>query len=230
MPSLLTGPDTAMHNLTSTSEGETDEILGRSHGQHLPGHASASVSSCDHIITRSKEIPQTSQGIVKYFAEDATTCVRPPYNNSPITPRERVPCPSRCQPATIGIDGSGTPNDPHNLPNRVRRRRSNPTVEAYTSLSAKQSNFQCWEHECNGRKFSNQSNLNRHRREFSKNVNRYRCFKCLYSFSRRAARDQHVNRKVCTKMKDCGARSRTADSFCDRESGGSDTVTSYLYF
>lgn len=57
----------------------------------------------------------------------------------------------------------------------------------------------CWEHGCEGREFSSQSNLKRHRREKSGSAPKLACHKCAASFSRASARNIHVGRKKCTK-------------------------------
>ncbi|KAK2052397.1 hypothetical protein LY76DRAFT_483964, partial [Colletotrichum caudatum] len=51
---------------------------------------------------------------------------------------------------------------------------------------------QCWEHGCNGRQFSTQSNLLRHRKERSGQATKATCPNCGTEFTRTTARDVHL--------------------------------------
>ncbi|KAH8660632.1 hypothetical protein BX600DRAFT_523665 [Xylariales sp. PMI_506] len=59
----------------------------------------------------------------------------------------------------------------------------------------------CWEHGCNGRKFTTRSNLKRHLREKSLRRPTYRCPQCGAVFSRTTARNTHVARGSCKRIR-----------------------------
>ncbi|KAI5468184.1 hypothetical protein BGZ63DRAFT_333783, partial [Mariannaea sp. PMI_226] len=59
----------------------------------------------------------------------------------------------------------------------------------------------CWEHGCNGRRFTTPSNLRRHKREKSRARPVCRCPRCGASFSRTTARNTHVLRGSCNRIR-----------------------------
>jgi uncharacterized C2H2 Zn-finger protein len=59
----------------------------------------------------------------------------------------------------------------------------------------------CWEHGCNGRKFTTASNLRRHRREKSRARPECRCPRCGAVFSRTTARNTHMERGSCNRIR-----------------------------
>ncbi|KAH6649114.1 hypothetical protein BKA67DRAFT_576818 [Truncatella angustata] len=59
----------------------------------------------------------------------------------------------------------------------------------------------CWEHGCNGRKFTTRSNLRRHLREKSRARPICRCPRCGAVFSRTTARNTHVARGSCNRIR-----------------------------
>ena len=59
----------------------------------------------------------------------------------------------------------------------------------------------CWEHGCNGRKFSTFSNLLRHQREKSCVIEKSPCPNCGVEFTRTAARNGHIGREKCKKWR-----------------------------
>ena len=61
--------------------------------------------------------------------------------------------------------------------------------------------LQCWEHGCNGRQFSTQSNLKRHKREKAGKTLKWYCFQCGADFTRLSARNTHVAKKSCTRIR-----------------------------
>ena len=67
--------------------------------------------------------------------------------------------------------------------------------------SERNSDLRCWEHGCNGRKFSTRSNLVRHRIENSKARPVCSCPQCGAVFSRTTARNQHVARGSCNRIR-----------------------------
>lgn len=58
----------------------------------------------------------------------------------------------------------------------------------------------CWEHRCNGRKFANRRNYNRHMQELARQIV-YTCSRCDAEFSRRSNRNAHMQRcKMAANM------------------------------
>lgn len=68
---------------------------------------------------------------------------------------------------------------------------------------------QCWEHGCNGRKFSTFSNLLRHQREKSGTASKSYCPKCGAEFTRTTARNGHLAHDKCTKQRKSSSEGRT---------------------
>lgn len=60
-------------------------------------------------------------------------------------------------------------------------------------------NLRCWEHNCNGRKFSTLSNLARHQREKAGTRMVYLCHECETSFVRKSTLQDHLARRTCSK-------------------------------
>ena len=64
----------------------------------------------------------------------------------------------------------------------------------------------CWDHGCNGRLFSSKSNLMRHRKERSSSAagnttNKATCPLCGAIFTRNSARDTHLARQSCARIR-----------------------------
>lgn len=59
----------------------------------------------------------------------------------------------------------------------------------------------CWDHGCNGRQFSTRSNLLRHQIEKGKARPNFKCPTCGAFFSRTTARNQHVAKKSCNRVR-----------------------------
>ncbi|KAK6859109.1 hypothetical protein PG995_004962 [Apiospora arundinis] len=59
----------------------------------------------------------------------------------------------------------------------------------------------CWEHGCNGKQFSTRSNLQRHQMEKGKARPNFKCPTCGAFFSRTTARNQHVAKKSCNRVR-----------------------------
>ncbi|PNS21925.1 hypothetical protein CAC42_523 [Sphaceloma murrayae] len=68
---------------------------------------------------------------------------------------------------------------------------------------------QCWEHGCNGRKFSTFSNLLRHQREKSGTASKSYCPKCGAEFTRTTARNGHLAHDKCSKQRKSSSEGRT---------------------
>ncbi|KAF2259140.1 hypothetical protein CC78DRAFT_586298 [Lojkania enalia] len=58
--------------------------------------------------------------------------------------------------------------------------------------------FQCWQHGCNGRKFSTLKNLLRHKKEKASGA-KIKCLICGQQFTRRSARTSHIKKNICKK-------------------------------
>lgn len=94
------------------------------------------------------------------------------------------------------IDVALSTSDPPNL--------SSPASQTDTATRANQApprsdSLCCWEPCCNGRAFSNRSNLVRHQRERRGESAKLRCSFCDAVFSRRAARDMHEAARRCRR-------------------------------
>ncbi|KAI0183947.1 hypothetical protein EV127DRAFT_506082 [Xylaria flabelliformis] len=59
----------------------------------------------------------------------------------------------------------------------------------------------CWEHGCNGKEFSSKSNLMRHVKEKSGASNKCTCPLCGAIFTRSSARDTHLAKQSCNKIR-----------------------------
>jgi hypothetical protein len=67
--------------------------------------------------------------------------------------------------------------------------------------NANEGEYRCWEHGCNGRRFSTRSNLQRHLTEKSRQRPKWKCPDCDAVFSRTTARNQHVYNKSCNRIR-----------------------------
>lgn len=61
--------------------------------------------------------------------------------------------------------------------------------------------LRCWKHGCNGRRFTTRSNFTRHVREKSKERPECRCPRCGAVFSRTTARNTHLARESCNRIR-----------------------------
>lgn len=79
--------------------------------------------------------------------------------------------------------------------------KQSTSADSYQSLSVAQerSKPQCWDHGCNGRKFTTFSNLLRHQREASGVSSKSTCPRCGAEFTRATARNAHVTEGKCTQ-------------------------------
>ncbi|KAE8139792.1 hypothetical protein BDV38DRAFT_280709 [Aspergillus pseudotamarii] len=78
---------------------------------------------------------------------------------------------------------------------------SQTTIAVRTNQASQKSDtLRCWESCCNGRVFSNRSNLIRHQRERRGESAKLRCSFCDAVFSRRAARDTHEAARRCRRL------------------------------
>ncbi|KAK4185833.1 hypothetical protein QBC35DRAFT_502776 [Podospora australis] len=61
--------------------------------------------------------------------------------------------------------------------------------------------LRCWDHGCNGRKFTTASNLRRHRKEKGQERPECPCPRCGAVFSRTTARNTHMERGSCNRIR-----------------------------
>jgi hypothetical protein len=61
--------------------------------------------------------------------------------------------------------------------------------------------IRCWRHGCNGKRFSSRSNLVRHQVELGKTRPTFTCPICNAIFSRTTARNQHVEKRRCNRIR-----------------------------
>ena len=85
---------------------------------------------------------------------------------------------------------------------------SSVTPDRQQELQQQQQQHQlrCWDHGCNGRLFSSKSNLMRHRKERSSSAagnasNRAICPLCGAIFTRNSARDTHLAKQSCARIR-----------------------------
>ncbi|ETS86319.1 hypothetical protein PFICI_00147 [Pestalotiopsis fici W106-1] len=76
-----------------------------------------------------------------------------------------------------------------------------PVIASGQVIQQSDADLRCWEHGCNGRKFTNRSNLRRHLREKSTARPTCRCPRCGATFSRTTARNVHVARGSCNRIR-----------------------------
>jgi hypothetical protein len=86
-------------------------------------------------------------------------------------------------------DPESTPNAHNTITRQLRRNDAHAHKEETTYL-------RCFEHGCNGRRFSNKDNYRRHFRERNV-VNRADCCFCGITFSRKSNRDAHIASGRC---------------------------------
>ncbi|PGH13474.1 hypothetical protein AJ79_03604 [Helicocarpus griseus UAMH5409] len=78
-----------------------------------------------------------------------------------------------------------------------RSKASSSSVGSSSEDMHQDAELWCWDSCCNGRKFSNKSNMVRHRRERSGHLAKFRCSFCNAYFSRRSVRNAHEANRIC---------------------------------
>ncbi|KAF2224520.1 hypothetical protein BDZ85DRAFT_281103 [Elsinoe ampelina] len=81
------------------------------------------------------------------------------------------------------------------------RSMSSVSSDSMRGVHSQKPKPQCWEHGCNGRKFSTFSNLLRHQREKSGTASKSYCPKCGAEFTRTTARNGHLAHDKCSKQR-----------------------------
>jgi uncharacterized C2H2 Zn-finger protein len=76
-----------------------------------------------------------------------------------------------------------------------------PQLDLSQQARTGQESLRCWEHGCNGRKFTTRSNFRRHLREKSNARPSCRCPQCGAVFSRTTARNAHVAKGSCNRIR-----------------------------
>lgn len=75
------------------------------------------------------------------------------------------------------------------------------TINVNTDKVVETTTTRCWDHGCNGRQFSTRSNLLRHQIEKGKARPNFKCPTCGAFFSRTTARNQHVAKNSCNRVR-----------------------------
>ncbi|KAI2640638.1 hypothetical protein GGS26DRAFT_539112 [Hypomontagnella submonticulosa] len=78
---------------------------------------------------------------------------------------------------------------------------SSPSPQKTPDDAHDDSSTRCWEHGCNGRRFSTRGNLVRHQREKAKRDVKAYCFNCGAFFTRTTARDKHIINQSCGRIR-----------------------------
>ncbi|KAF7585891.1 hypothetical protein BBP40_009929 [Aspergillus hancockii] len=96
----------------------------------------------------------------------------------------------------------GPPDALHSMSDRLDLIASDSQTNnvARNSVTQQSDALRCWESCCNGRAFSNRSNLIRHQRERRGASAKLRCSFCDAVFSRRGARDAHEAARRCRRL------------------------------
>ena len=91
-----------------------------------------------------------------------------------------------------------TDPSPSSEPNGVLSFSNNQTKNTSAKSDGK---LRCWDHGCNGREFSSKSNFVRHRKEKEGEAAMLICPLCGATFTRSSARDTHVTRQSCNRIR-----------------------------
>jgi uncharacterized C2H2 Zn-finger protein len=80
---------------------------------------------------------------------------------------------------------------------------ASPAIEGSQNIEEHDgdADLRCWDHGCSGRKFTTRSNLKRHLKEKSEARPECRCPRCGAVFSRTTARNTHVARGSCNRIR-----------------------------
>ncbi|THY00812.1 hypothetical protein D6D03_06262, partial [Aureobasidium pullulans] len=97
---------------------------------------------------------------------------------------------------SIYLSSSNNPPEASSQISQLPPTSSSPTDQTAT-ISAPAHLPRCWLPCCNGRTFSNQSNLARHQREKRGEGAKMKCSFCGVGFSRSSARDKHEAERRC---------------------------------
>lgn len=97
----------------------------------------------------------------------------------------------------VGVSSSQSQIEISNCPSKVQGLSSawpTPQPTAVTTLP-----YQCWDHGCDSRTFSNEANFRRHLREKNGYGKRWVCMYCKKHFSRSSACKRHIDDRTCRK-------------------------------
>lgn len=92
--------------------------------------------------------------------------------------------------------GQATQTVEHSVPDPGNVGTNETAADTTTAASTR-----CWDHGCNGRQFSTRSNLLRHQIEKGKARPNFKCPTCGAFFSRTTARNQHVAKNSCNRVR-----------------------------
>ena len=98
--------------------------------------------------------------------------------------------------------GSAHP-DANVAPPRDRNPSRGPKTltEVQGDQGQRKESLRCWEHGCNGRQFSTQSNLTRHLKEKAKRIPKVSCPWCGATFMRVNSRNNHMFNRSCKQIR-----------------------------
>ncbi|KAI1292753.1 hypothetical protein F5Y03DRAFT_388183 [Xylaria venustula] len=106
--------------------------------------------------------------------------------------------PASCRQISRNFMSSSPRPAPSSQPMAVLDLLDAPNIE---QLEERDEKPRCWEHGCNGREFSSKSNLMRHVKEKSGASNKCTCPLCGAIFTRSSARDTHIAKQSCNKIR-----------------------------
>jgi hypothetical protein len=92
------------------------------------------------------------------------------------------------------------PADDYHINNAVENVTTDDSAD-YQEAVAQSDDIRCWNHDCNGRKFSSRSNFKRHCKERMNRYGVHVCFGCGAKFKRRSAREQHIANESCFRIR-----------------------------
>ncbi|KFY57467.1 hypothetical protein V497_05551 [Pseudogymnoascus sp. VKM F-4516 (FW-969)] len=197
--------DRSSSNSYHQSLSTTPDILPRTLAAYSQPPSSASVSSVNLPLQQpymsppqipSTQSPELYQAPYPLISNDFSGGYLMPYTTAPGEPS--IPSlstrPVTMPPMTSGPEmqfyyGNQQPTSaPQESADTVRVVHSRPKP-------------QCWDHDCNGRKFSTFSNLLRHQREKSGMASKPSCHKCGAEFTRTTARNGHMAHEKCKQRR-----------------------------
>lgn len=147
------------------------------------------------------------------FNPDAILCTDVQPSLTLYTPTNSLVWPSLSQPTTTSYllplslpsysSQSPTfyilPSSTDFLPKQQETKQNEQQIR--TKDISDESEIRCWNHNCDGRKFSSMGNYRRHLREKGGNAKRHRCQDCGRSFTRSTSRNTHRQLGTCRERK-----------------------------
>ncbi|KAI2629622.1 hypothetical protein GGR54DRAFT_271352 [Hypoxylon sp. NC1633] len=199
-----TGHDERLHEVPrhtdpSSGTGDAREVKGFSHNDIIPAFDSSLV---DYTKTTS------SMGFPGLGTLDLAACQNSyGASSGDIWPGQDTSLPTSPMPTPEYTHSSYLPTWP--LDNSLDvgcqltniHPGSNTSPRSDSDDSTDDTSTRCWEHGCNGRRFSTRGNLVRHQKEKAKREVKAYCFNCGAFFTRTTARDKHVINQSCGRIR-----------------------------